>query len=315
MNTQENARTSAGAQDASSRAVWLRRIAVAILCIDIACQALLVRVLTTHIHDGSPAGLFIPFVFSLLVITVGTLIALGCVPAAIARWRRTGKASGLAILSFAALVGPIAYFAYVPFESDRRHEYSKGMAWAEEHHIRKAQDCTTGSSSFQDGCRDRAPYVEAYDGPLPLLEKYVLHDGEVYDKETKLTWTRCSVGLTWGSDGRCHGEFKLFTFYEAQKLGDGLWRLPTVDELTTLIDHRRTAQPAIDMVAFPDMDTKGDMPRLWTQLAFWSSSTSEIKHDKNEDVVFGWYLRFYPGQNASSGWGGHDNAARLVRGG
>jgi len=46
-------------------------------------------------------------------------------------------------------------------------------------------------------------------------------------------------------------------FDEAQLQGNGSWRVPTKDELATLIGHTRQSQhqsPSIDILLFPDMD-------------------------------------------------------------
>jgi len=96
---------------------------------------------------------------------------------------------------------------------------------------------------------------------------YMITGGEVYDKKTDLTWARCSVGQHWSEGTGCVGVIKIFTFDDAKELENGTWRIPTMDELKALIDHERWGQnrnPAIDVVAFPDMDRD----HLW----YWSST-------------------------------------------
>lgn len=76
--------------------------------------------------------------------------------------------------------------------------------------------------------------------PGEELEKYILYqNGTAYDKETNLTWMRCSLGQSW--DGKtCNGEAKEYTWRDAIKLkhnfaGSTAWRLPTIDELESLV--------------------------------------------------------------------------------
>lgn len=88
-----------------------------------------------------------------------------------------------------------------------------------------------------------------------------------YDKWTDLTWQRCSVGQQWEYETGCVGSVRTFTFSDAQHLTAGTWRVPTKDELATLIDYRRragTVKPTIDETRFPDMDIG--------KLVYWSST-------------------------------------------
>ncbi|MGE4072702.1 MAG: DUF1566 domain-containing protein [Lysobacterales bacterium] len=75
-------------------------------------------------------------------------------------------------------------------------------------------------------------------------------DNTVTDTKTGLIWTKNTVA-------------KDVDFADAEKavaeLGEG-WRIPTVDELATLVDRTRY-EPAIDVEAFPD--TANDW--YWTQ--------------------------------------------------
>lgn len=64
-------------------------------------------------------------------------------------------------------------------------------------------------------------------------------DGTATNKNTKLTWKRCLEGQTW-SGGLCQGQPQDYTWDEAKKLksnfaGKTDWRLPTIDELHTIV--------------------------------------------------------------------------------
>ncbi len=85
--------------------------------------------------------------------------------------------------------------------------------------------------------------------------RYVIKGDTVYDKKTNLTWQRCSVGQRWERNG-CTGNIERFTFDDAQKQGDRTWRVPTKEELASLIDENRRARgqkPMINVTAFPNM--------------------------------------------------------------
>ena len=112
-------------------------------------------------------------------------------------------------------------------------------------------------------------------------------DGSVVqDQETKLQWMRCSIGQEW-TVNRCTGIPSRFTWEQAVALTSTLsghtdWRLPTVDELQTLVEYRMF-DPAIDPIAFP-----GTPPAN-----FWSASEAAY------DVFYAWSVHF---ANGFSNW-------------
>lgn len=76
--------------------------------------------------------------------------------------------------------------------------------------------------------------------PIALIANRYQPQGdgsEVLDTQTGLTWQRFSVGQRWDvATGKVVGEVKKFTFAEAGKLASGGWRLPTVRNLSSLVE-------------------------------------------------------------------------------
>ena len=91
-------------------------------------------------------------------------------------------------------------------------------------------------------------------------------DGTVTDTVTKLTWKRCSEGLS--GDSCEKGEALIFTWQEALKAaaesrfaGKSGWRLPDIKELNSIIE-RQCTMPAINEIVFPATPT----------MSFWSGT-------------------------------------------
>ena len=120
------------------------------------------------------------------------------------------------------------------------------------------------------GCASRVvnPTVkDSVDLPQKTDPHYVINIDTVYDKETNLTWQRCSVGQRWIEKKGCIGNIRTMTSDSAQKQGAGAWRVPTKEELATLLDaklQKLGQKPAIDVIAFPNMNPA----KTW----YWSSS-------------------------------------------
>jgi hypothetical protein len=92
----------------------------------------------------------------------------------------------------------------------------------------------------------------------------ILGDGTVYDTATTLTWQRTAnmTGIVWASAGPyCAG---------LTSPAGGGWRLPTVKELTTLLDYSRPGSPFIDPVAFPRVPAESTST---ARNGFWSSTS------------------------------------------
>ncbi|MDH7793549.1 DUF1566 domain-containing protein [Ochrobactrum sp. AN78] len=91
------------------------------------------------------------------------------------------------------------------------------------------------------------------------------------DKKAKLIWKRCALGMHWSArEKTCRGEADAFTHSEAEvqaaKSGRG-WRLPTVDELATLL-QTTCSGPQLEKGLFPDIE-KADFGEGEN---FWSST-------------------------------------------
>jgi hypothetical protein len=136
-----------------------------------------------------------------------------------------------------------------------------------------------------------------------MTERYRdLGDGTVLDTMTNLQWMRCALGQTW--DGKtCVGNAAKFNWDDAHKAaiqnrhaGHDDWRLPTIDELKTLVVKGQ--EPTIDQQAFPNTPS-------WF---FWSGSPVAVDASNAWIVGFNYgYADYYFRNN-----GGH---VRLVRGG
>ncbi len=105
--------------------------------------------------------------------------------------------------------------------------------------------------------------------------RYVLQGDTIYDRKTDLTWQRCTYGQHWREVGECQGEPRRLTFDDANKLKLGGWRLPTLDELNSIVVRGR--KPSIDATLFPNT------PPLY----YWATD--------NRDNSFAWYVFFENG--------------------
>jgi hypothetical protein len=129
-------------------------------------------------------------------------------------------------------------------------------------------------------------------------------DGTVLDTQTGLHWMRFALGQTW--DGKVNiSEAKRYTWQETFNAADSFnqaggfagyqdWRVPSVDELKTIIE--RNKKPAINHAMFPA-----------TPLSLFWSSTAAVNM-----VQSAWAVYFYGG---SAYWYGKTSYyyLRLVR--
>ena len=89
----------------------------------------------------------------------------------------------------------------------------------------------------------------------------IAKESEVFDKTSGLTWSRCSLGQTWQKGKGCVGEVALLRRYEAEEKVRALrnnWRLPSLDELFTLVE-KRCKSPMINTKFFGNVyDVTGE---------------------------------------------------------
>ncbi|MBP6733691.1 MAG: DUF1566 domain-containing protein [Chromatiaceae bacterium] len=135
----------------------------------------------------------------------------------------------------------------------------------------------------------------------------------VEDTRTKLQWQRCSLSQVW-TGATCAGEAKTYKWDEAQRIAPAGWRLPTKDELASLV-YCSSGDPAYWRTAL-GTPCKGayEMPTIWgaafpntPKAWFWSSSPYA------NDSGHAWYVGFDYGYVYDS-YKGSAKYMRLVRG-
>jgi Protein of unknown function (DUF1566) len=132
--------------------------------------------------------------------------------------------------------------------------------------------------------------------------RFTLIEDKAYDQKTKLTWQRCSVGATWKKGAGCIGRAKLMNLTDATKFAKLVgndWRVPTIEELYSIVE-RRCKNPAINTAVFPNVKDLGEGAPYWT-----SSKIEEIP-----PLVY--YIDFLNG-DADGHTKGFSLAVRLVR--
>jgi alpha-tubulin suppressor-like RCC1 family protein len=145
----------------------------------------------------------------------------------------------------------------------------------------------------------------AFDPLLPYTPSsdFVDHsDGTVTHLKTGLMWKRCAEGQVW-SGSTCSGspasyDWKAASARTSSSGGHSDWRLPTVNELLTLVEYQ-SARPAINEALFPNM------PVNWNY--FWSDSPSASQSGS------AWTVDFNSGEPNGSGDFRSAYAVRLVR--
>ncbi|WP_206485986.1 DUF1566 domain-containing protein [Thalassotalea sp. G2M2-11] len=145
------------------------------------------------------------------------------------------------------------------------------------------------------------------------LERYVIFDNNYYvrDRVTGLEWTRCAIGQSWDETNKQCQEItkkqvkSWFTYQGAikevarfrQLTKDNEWRLPTINELLTIVEHR-CQSPAINTAVFPNTPS-------WR---FWSISPMTANDQ------YAWVTDFEDGSSKTILKSVSSHYIRLVRG-
>ena len=165
----------------------------------------------------------------------------------------------------------------------RTDEYLRRLSTHTAHVDKYLQELNERFERFEKELRQQTIQIKRIDKMLfynqPLIsDRYRdLGDGTVLDTQTNLQWMRCALGQTWNGQ-TCVGDAKKFNWNDAIKVAKETryyeyvdWRLPTIDELKTLIVTGQ--HPTIDQQAFPNALNS------W----FWSDSP----YTGNSDYAWG----------------------------
>jgi len=135
------------------------------------------------------------------------------------------------------------------------------------------------TAAQNDHCEDGARSDRA---STPARDFIDLGGGVVQHELTGLQWSRCAIGQTFNA-GRCEGTATVFFWAEARDAVDQLnatgqlgghsdWRLPTVEELRSIVEECREA-PSINIAIFPDTPWSG----------FWTATLHDDGHRRVDD--------------------------------
>lgn len=128
--------------------------------------------------------------------------------------------------------------------------------------------------------------------------RYILRGGEAFDRITKLTWQRCTLGRHWEEGRGSVGTALKLNWETAMKQSQKGWRLPTKDELETLV-LAGSPRPTLDTQVFPDTGLDG----VWW---YWTSTPYP------KDAAGAWAVHFGDGQSGYA-FPHKKGSVRLVR--
>ncbi len=123
----------------------------------------------------------------------------------------------------------------------------------------------------------------------------------VYDRATNLTWQTCSLGQRINKDFGCEIGIPTYRWDDANQTSPNEWRLPTREELKTIVDEIRSSDkviPRIKSTVFPRFDIN--------KLKYWTSTSVNDKE--------AWYINFGLGPIAGKADKKSEFAVRLVKG-
>ncbi len=136
-------------------------------------------------------------------------------------------------------------------------------------------------------------------GCFERKEQYVIHDETVYDKSTNLKWMRCSVGQTWNVGSGCTGTPTKMPIEVAMQLQKDGWRVPSIDELKSLLITSCPVGAMFNTEVFPSLAYG-----IASESAFWTST----RYDHGSF----WVVSFRRGDLTADG---QSHVVRLVRDG
>ena len=183
------------------------------------------------------------------------------------------------------------------------------IVWSEKHEPASGSAGEPGTSSPPPGSMETASRASPSD-----RYRFLGKDQEIVeDIRTKLQWQRCSLGQTWNGV-TCAGGATEYEWDEAQRLAPAGWRLPTKDELASLV-YCSSGEPAYWKPTLELCEGAYQKPTIWSAAFpntpvnwFWSSSSYASSAD------YAWVVGFGYGDVYGNGKSGA-NYVRLVRGG
>jgi hypothetical protein len=119
-------------------------------------------------------------------------------------------------------------------------------------HVGAAPSCICPSGSMGDGvgADGCVPVSTAEPAGTTACGKYTCDEQTVKDPETVLTWQRVLPSTYDGCSGATCSWDDARAYCSRLAIASGGWRMPTFDELASIVDKTRT-NPSIDVVAFP----------------------------------------------------------------
>ncbi len=147
------------------------------------------------------------------------------------------------------------------------------------------------------------------------IDHYLVYGNKVFDKRTKLEWARCSIGQIW-EDDTCTGTPSRFNWYTARNFQRDGWRLPTKEEMTTLIecgtDKQKTAlEDEYDSYCLADHN----IPTIHQSVFPNTPSTLYWTATETRTLCCAWWLDFRGGGFGTDGGKNIAMSVRLVRDG
>jgi hypothetical protein len=208
-------------------------------------------------------------------------------------WRLPQKQELQSILSYGSIPTPLIH----PLEKKEAKDLVEleSSAWTLTTRIfpslhAKALNLNDNQGTISDKYEKK--YVYAVRGPVLTYGDYLDNgDGTITDQMTGLTWQAMEVlPKNWEQALAYCQQLDLGGFTD--------WRLPTIKELSTLVNEQQT-NPSIDTTYFP----------ATRSAPYWTSTTF------TEHPGFAWYVRFDNGLEYNGGYKGRRYFVRSVRGG